>query len=342
MQKIIIQKGDSARIAIVLPEDKMADVEDVVCSVGGVYLFKKSDNTLIATATPNVFHLDLTSKKTNALIEDNELSIAVDYSDLGVKKTAIADNLVIQVDKNVNTFFNDSASDLVLATITVVINDDVVNTDVNLASYIKGEKGDTGNTGATGADGADGDSAYQVAVSNGFVGTESQWLVSLKGEQGPAGQSFVKYKDTAPSALISGATEQFLIAIPIASIGFTVGSWFTLKNRLERPIRVGNNCIIKYYTHTSSSWSIGQGTQIGTYTASSNQGLIPFKREFSVQSDGTLSGFHNNISLFSDDTVTQGFSSTTFAGKTHIIVTVQQANTTDTIRSREVIITGEV
>ena len=108
MQKIIIQKGDSARIAIVLPADKMADVQDVICSVGGVYLFKKSDNTLISTATPNIFHLDLTSKKTNALVEDNELSIAVDYSDLGVKKTAVADNLVIQVDRNVNTFFNES------------------------------------------------------------------------------------------------------------------------------------------------------------------------------------------------------------------------------------------
>ena len=112
MQKIIIQKGDSARIAIVLPADKMADVEDIVCSLGGVYLFKKSDNTLVPTATPNIFHLDLTSKKTNALAGDNELSIAVDYSDLGVKKTAVADNLVIKVDRNINTFFNESTSDL--------------------------------------------------------------------------------------------------------------------------------------------------------------------------------------------------------------------------------------
>lgn len=32
-----------------------------------------------------------------------------------------------------------------------------------------------------------GDSAYQVAVDNGFVGTESQWLASLQGIQGPPG-----------------------------------------------------------------------------------------------------------------------------------------------------------
>jgi hypothetical protein len=41
-----------------------------------------------------------------------------------------------------------------------------------------------------GTPGADGDSAYQVAVANGFVGTEPEWLASLKGatgDQGPQG-----------------------------------------------------------------------------------------------------------------------------------------------------------
>lgn len=40
-------------------------------------------------------------------------------------------------------------------------------------------------TGA--ADGADGASAYEVAIQNGFVGTEAQWLASLVGPQGPQG-----------------------------------------------------------------------------------------------------------------------------------------------------------
>lgn len=50
-----------------------------------------------------------------------------------------------------------------------------------------GPKGDTGNPGADGVDGADGDSAYQVAVNNGFVGTEQQWLDSLVGPTGATG-----------------------------------------------------------------------------------------------------------------------------------------------------------
>lgn len=52
---------------------------------------------------------------------------------------------------------------------------------------IQGPKGDTGDNGKDGSDGADGLSAYQVAVANGFVGTEAQWLASLKGAKGDTG-----------------------------------------------------------------------------------------------------------------------------------------------------------
>lgn len=44
---------------------------------------------------------------------------------------------------------------------------------------IKGEKGDAG---------ADGKSAYEVAVSNGYSGTQAQWLASLKGADGANGK----------------------------------------------------------------------------------------------------------------------------------------------------------
>ena len=44
-----------------------------------------------------------------------------------------------------------------------------------------------GEDGADGADGADGKSAYQIAVDNGFIGTEEEWLASLKGDDSPIG-----------------------------------------------------------------------------------------------------------------------------------------------------------
>lgn len=51
---------------------------------------------------------------------------------------------------------------------------------------IKGEKGDTG---------ANGKSAYEVAVANGYSGTQAQWLASLKGADGAPGKDGSAGKD---------------------------------------------------------------------------------------------------------------------------------------------------
>ena len=46
------------------------------------------------------------------------------------------------------------------------------------------EKLNNGELGGGGGSGAAGKSAYEIAVDNGFVGTETEWLESLKGKQG--------------------------------------------------------------------------------------------------------------------------------------------------------------
>lgn len=64
------------------------------------------------------------------------------------------------------------------------------------AGALKGEKGDpfTYNDftpeqllALKGENGIDGKSAYQLAVEKGFVGTEAEWIASLKGKTGPIG-----------------------------------------------------------------------------------------------------------------------------------------------------------
>jgi hypothetical protein len=50
-----------------------------------------------------------------------------------------------------------------------------------------GTPGPQGPAGDAGVNGAEGASAYQIAVINGYGGTETQWLVSLQGATGPAG-----------------------------------------------------------------------------------------------------------------------------------------------------------
>ena len=67
-----------------------------------------------------------------------------------------------------------------------------------LEENVKGEKGDQGVAGRDGArgvngtngrDGSDGLSAYQIAVQNGFVGSNSEWLNSLKGATAAKGDA---------------------------------------------------------------------------------------------------------------------------------------------------------
>ncbi len=50
-----------------------------------------------------------------------------------------------------------------------------------------GIDGQNGTDGQNGVNGSDGKSAYEIAVENGFVGTEFEWLVSLKGSDGKDG-----------------------------------------------------------------------------------------------------------------------------------------------------------
>lgn len=52
----------------------------------------------------------------------------------------------------------------------------------------QGDKGNTGAKGNPGQDGADGKSAYAIAVEHGYEDSEEKWLLSLKGEKGDTGE----------------------------------------------------------------------------------------------------------------------------------------------------------
>lgn len=57
---------------------------------------------------------------------------------------------------------------------------------------VDGVKGDTGEKGDTGKQGLKGESAYEVAVSEGYDGTVTEWLTSLVGPAGPQGVQGVR------------------------------------------------------------------------------------------------------------------------------------------------------
>lgn len=163
MEKLIISQGDSTTIAIILPEDKMNQVEDVVVYVGNKAVARKSDNTLITTNVNNVFQVNLSSSFTQGLLNEVKVIVAVDYSDLGVRKVSESNCLQLIVKNNNNQFSNESVSSAIDATITITIVDNELVQNVTLATIYRGY------------------SAYEIAVQNGFEGTEQEWLDSLQG-----------------------------------------------------------------------------------------------------------------------------------------------------------------
>lgn len=88
------------------------------------------------------------------------------------------------------------------------------------AKGLPGAKGDPGAQGIQGlpgkdgAKGADGKSAYEVAVSNGFVGNEAAWLASLKGEKGDKGDAGAGGSGDSALQLRIAALEQVLAKMP--------------------------------------------------------------------------------------------------------------------------------
>lgn len=74
-------------------------------------------------------------------------------------------------------------------------------------------KGSPGADGTPGADGAAGKSAYEAAVENGFSGTETEWLASLKGSDGSSGTDGKSAYELAVEDGYSGTQEEWLSSL---------------------------------------------------------------------------------------------------------------------------------
>lgn len=61
----------------------------------------------------------------------------------------------------------------------------------------KGDDGEKGEQGENGKDGANGKSAYEVAVANGYTGSETEWLKDLQGADGKDGANGADGRDGA-------------------------------------------------------------------------------------------------------------------------------------------------
>lgn len=85
-------------------------------------------------------------------------------------------------------------------------------------------KGPQGNPGADGSNGLDGKSAYELAVINGFSGTEPEWLISLKGAKGDQGDP----GEDGAGIAIAGSVQSYADLSSLT--GLTVGDGYLVKD----------------------------------------------------------------------------------------------------------------
>ncbi|MDR2090648.1 MAG: hypothetical protein LBP62_03235 [Clostridiales bacterium] len=71
----------------------------------------------------------------------------------------------------------------------------VLRSDIDGINVSDGKDGVDGRDGQNGTNGIDGKSAYQIAVQYGFAGTESDWLASLRGQNGANGTDGINGSD---------------------------------------------------------------------------------------------------------------------------------------------------
>ena len=93
-----------------------------------------------------------------------------------------------------------------------------------------GADGATGPAGQDGSDGSDGASAYEIAVANGFSGSESEWLTSLSGVNTTEFQDLVTRMDgldANQTALMSTAasTEELTGSVSLSGAWTSGGAW---------------------------------------------------------------------------------------------------------------------
>ena len=114
--------------------------------------------------------------------------------------------------------------------------------------------GPPGPQGLAGQNGSDGASAYQLAVQNGYSGTQSQWAASLKGQDGAAGQA-----GQAGQTGQAGASA-YQIAVQNGYTG-TESDWLSsLRGKDGAATALDTSAMVRYDAANHASVTLADGT----------------------------------------------------------------------------------
>lgn len=136
-----------------------------------------------------------------------------------------------------------------------------------------GKQGPSGQPGQPGKDGKDGQSAYQIAVTNGFSGSETDWLASLKGHDGHDGAQGPAGKDGAPG---SNGHSVWMYNASAANLSVSIAGLMNydyssqLKPQVD-DIVIGNDGSVAKITSVSDSGLFSTGEDLAQIKAKSSE-----------------------------------------------------------------------
>lgn len=150
--------------------------------------------------------------------------------------------------------------------------------------------------GGSGTPGADGKSAYEIAVDNGFVGTEQEWLDSLKGEQGDPGADGA---DGAPGADGADGKSAYEIAVENGFVG-TEEEWLESLIGPEGPQGPpGGSSDLEFFNEGSSLGNASELDFVGDGVSASTDGTrITVTIDQSASSGQVLLGMDCEATVF--------------------------------------------
>ena len=158
-------------------------------------LLKTNDYIIIQSSSNSDVYQKFLISGTPTIIPNDYIEIPVSIDSYGSSPTNFsnADPILVIIQSIGPQGPSGPANALSIGTVTVgdigvaavEITGDAPNQTLNFVI----PTGATGEQGSQGLPGVDGTSAYQIAVSNGFAGTEEEWLASLVGPQGIQGET---------------------------------------------------------------------------------------------------------------------------------------------------------
>jgi len=191
---------------------------------------------------------------------------------------------------------NDNATGISGGLVSTITVDDFIQQFSGLSQKLKKEVSDAVTNGLKGDTGPDGLSAYQIAVINGYKGSQTDWLASLvgatglKGDKGDAGKDFQIVKTFPSIAEMNGD-------------GFSDGDFTMIASDVNDPddgkLYVWNGTGFTYVADLSGSQGIkgdtGDKGDKGDKGDTGGQGLSAYQVAVNAGFSGSVNQWLNSL-----------------------------------------------